>query len=429
MDLLQDFIEVILMIQKNVDIVLGGQFGDEGKGRIVDYLGHNYDYVVKCMGSQNSGRTVIYDGQKIVFRGLSAALLNPSIKSILGNGLYLNPKLLLSEISFLEKSGISIKDRYYLSNKAHIIFPFHQKIDEIRELAAGPEKIGTTKNGVGPCAEDKFARRGLRFGDIFDYDSCRAKLISNFNYWKNVYSELNLDILEESLEFLSLIENDLKEVIINTAELLNRELSNGKKILLEGAQAHFLDIDHGSYPYVTSSIASVGGMLAGSGLPPQSVNKVFGVFKAYSTRVGGGPFDTELKDFPYEKELAETISQRGQEFGAVTGRRRRIGYLDLVDLKEACQINGVTDLVLTKVDVLDGLNPVMVCIDKGIMGANQKYRQYKNMETWGNSGTAKTSQELPTQLKTFISFIEKFTECQVSMVSVGPERSQMVLND
>ena len=384
------------MNKGKVDCVIGLQMGDEGKGKIVDYLSKNYDLVARFSGGDNCGHTIYKDDQKIVLHLIPSGILNDNILNVIGNGVIINPISFKQEVEMLQSHGIDVKSRLVISDKAHIITPLHKSWDAYNESQLGTSKIGSTLKGIGPCYTDKVARKGVRVKDIFK---------PNFHLldveWNNQvglpFDIPNLKEFFEACNFLKLFRIEPTEI------LLNNILDEGKKVLAEGAQATGLDIDFGSYPYVTSSVTTTAGVCQGLGVSPKRIGTVFGVIKAYTTRVGNGPFTTELFD-----EIGEEICKKGNEYGSTTGRKRRCGWLDLDEIKYNAMICGVDKFVLTKSDVLDNFNEVKIFSNS----------QYQNLKGWSGTDT--------NEFDNFISFIESETNIPVGLVSCGTGRNDIL---
>ncbi|TDT72235.1 adenylosuccinate synthetase [Hypnocyclicus thermotrophus] len=417
-------------------VVVGTQWGDEGKGKIIDVLAHKADYVVRFQGGNNAGHTVVVNGEKFILHLLPSGMLHGNGKCIIGPGVVVDPKVLLKEIETLDEKGAKT-DHLFISDRAHIIMPYHIKLDEVKENARGNKKIGTTKRGIGPCYADKISRCGIRAADLLDINIFKEKLKDNLNE-KNelltkIYNEkpLNFDeIFNEYTEYAK----KLKDRIIDSVPDINQALKEDKFVLFEGAQAMMLDINFGTYPYVTSSSPTTGGVTTGVGIAPNKINKRIGVMKAYTTRVGEGPFVTELNN-----ETGEKLRAIGGEYGATTGRPRRCGWLDLVVGKYAVDINGLTDVVLTKIDVLSGFEKIKIAIAYEIDGERYDYVPasieklqraipiYEELDGWKEDITSiKNYEELPENCKKYIKRIEEIIGCSISMVSVGPDRTQNI---
>ncbi len=419
-------------------VVVGLQYGDEGKGKITDVLSAKSDYVVRFQGGDNAGHTVYVGDEKFVLHLLPSGVLQCKGKCVIANGVVVNPKAFIHEIEEIEKRGLKT-DHIFISRRAHVIMPYHILLDTYREEEEGGTQIGTTKKGIGPCYEDKIARVGIRMIDLLNPEILREKIEKNLKVknalFEKYYGKPALNIDEVYREFLE-IGQQLKNRIVDTELELNEAIKEGKNILFEGAQALMLDIDFGTYPFVTSSSPSTGGVCTGAGIPPTSLQNLIGVAKAYCTRVGNGPFPSELND-----ELGEKIRQVGHEFGATTGRPRRTGWLDLVSLKHACMINGINNLVITKLDVLTGIKNLKIVtkykteddkiIDYFTSSTTKLYDYepiYEILDGWDEDITkARSYEELPENAKKYIEFIENYLGINVYLVSVGPERSQNII--
>lgn len=419
-------------------VVVGLQYGDEGKGKITDVLSAKSDYVVRFQGGDNAGHTVYVGDEKFVLHLLPSGVLQCKGKCVIANGVVVNPKAFIHEIEEIEKRGLKT-DHILISRRAHVIMPYHILLDTYREEEEGGTQIGTTKKGIGPCYEDKIARVGIRMIDLLNPEILREKIEKNLKVknalFEKYYGKPALNIDEVYREFLE-IGQQLKNRIVDTELELNEAIKEGKNILFEGAQALMLDIDFGTYPFVTSSSPSTGGVCTGAGIPPTSLQNLIGVAKAYCTRVGNGPFPSELND-----ELGEKIRQVGHEFGATTGRPRRTGWLDLVSLKHACMINGINNLVITKLDVLTGIKNLKIVtkyktednkiIDYFTSSTTKLYDYepiYEVLDGWDEDITkARSYEELPENAKKYIEFIENYLGINVYLVSVGPERSQNII--
>ena len=420
-----------------VDLLLGLQWGDEGKGKIVDVLTSKYDIIARFQGGPNAGHTLEFDGIKHVLRTIPSGIFHESSTNVIGNGVVIDPVVLQKEIDDLAKFKIDIKSRLIISRKAHLILPTHRLLDAASETAKGKAKIGSTLKGIGPTYMDKTGRNGIRVGDIEledfkeRYRALADKHESMISFY-NVALEYNLAELEE--EFFAAIESLKELTFIDSEEYLHQAQKDGKKILCEGAQGSLLDIDFGTYPFVTSSNTTAAGACTGLGIAPNKIKEVYGIFKAYTTRVGSGPFPTELFD-----EVGTSMAKIGNEFGSVTGRQRRCGWLDLVALKYAVQINGVTQLMMMKGDVLSGFDTLKICTSYKYKGSEIEHLPYniepenvmpvyKEFKGWQADLTGMTSyDELPVELKEYIEFIEKEVEVPIKIVSVGPDRKQTIM--
>ncbi|XBC44648.1 MAG: adenylosuccinate synthase [Buchnera aphidicola (Schlechtendalia peitan)] len=427
---------------KENTVILGAQWGDEGKGKIIDFLTKNVDYVVRYQGGHNAGHTLVINGKKIVLHIIPSGILHNNITTIIANGVVLSPIHLINEINMLQKNNYDVRNRIIISESCHLIFNYHMFIDIAREKQRGKYSIGTTKCGIGPAYEDKIARRGLRVGDLQDWSFFTAQLKENVNYYnyqlKNFYQVDGVDynkILNDIIRIKDILINMSYDVfsIFETAE------KNNKTIIFEGAQGSLLDIDHGTYPYVTSSSSMSGGACTGSEIGIFNIKHVFGVIKSYSTRVGNGPFPTEIFG-----DLNTYFCTRGHEFGATTGRQRRVGWLDLVLLKRSIKINSISKLCLTKIDVLDNLKEIKMCIGY----ENNKYSSsydripccqrdwttinpiYETLEGWNSNTFGITHfNNLPILAKKFIFRIEEILGVPIIIVSTGPNRSETIFRD
>ena len=402
----------------NNTLILGLQWGDEGKGKIVDALAEKAGAVCRFQGGHNAGHTLKVDGVQKVLHLVPSGILHPNVHCVLGNGIVLSLSALAKEIKELQESNINFKDRFYVSEDCSLILPTHIAIDKVRDQSEG---IGTTGRGIGPAYEDKIARRALRFGDLKNLEELKVKLTKLVNYHNQILEHL---YNAKPVEF----ENVLEELTGNidlynqyhckTQDLLKVWVKEGKNILFEGAQGSMLDIDHGTYPYVTSSSTTAGGLSSGLGVGPRYLDTILGITKAYTTRVGEGPFATELFD-----SNAEQLAKVGHEFGATTGRPRRCGWLDLKALETIVFINSVTNLCLTKLDVLDGFDEIKVCVDYD----ENEQPIYKTFSGWKqDTSKAKSFEDLPEAAQDYILFIEQALDCPIDIVSVGPSREQTI---
>ncbi|MGL5978511.1 MAG: adenylosuccinate synthase [Erysipelotrichaceae bacterium] len=417
-------------------VVVGTQWGDEGKGKIVDVLGDKVDYVVRFQGGNNAGHTVIVNGEKTILHLLPSGVLHSNAKCIIGPGVVVDPFVLLSELGSLESRGFTT-DHVKISDCAHLIMPYHIKLDILQETAKGDKKIGTTKRGIGPCYADKYTRIGIRVGDLADWDIFKEKLaetlaIKNEQIVK-IYEEEPYDYNELLAKFEAIREKLLPRIIDSVVEV-NDALDQNKFVLFEGAQAAMLDINYGTYPYVTSSSPTSAGVCTGAGVSPKKLDKIIGVVKAYSTRVGEGPFVTELFD-----ETGDLIRQRGGEFGSTTGRPRRCGWLDLNVVRHAAKINGLTDLVITKIDILSGIEQLPICVAYEIDGERfdsipaslEKLKKakpiYEVLPGWSEDiSNIRDFDALPENCKAYLQRIEELTNTRISLVSVGPDRENNI---
>ena len=419
-----------------VDLLLGLQWGDEGKGKIVDVLTKNYDIIARFQGGPNAGHTLIFDGHKHVLHTIPSGIFHEKALNVVGNGVVIDPVIFKKELENLEKHDIDYKSKLLISRKAHLILPTHRLIDQASELSKGKKKIGSTLKGIGPTYMDKTGRNGLRVGDLEmegwneKFDNLISKhlnLINNFNV------EIDFDIEELKKEFLSSIDymNELK--FIDSENYFHDSIEKGRKILAEGAQGSLLDIDFGTYPYVTSSNTTSAGACTGLGVPPNRIGDVFGIFKAYTTRVGSGPFPTELFD-----KVGERMAKIGNEFGATTGRPRRCGWLDLVSLKHSINVNGVTELIMMKGDVLSGIEKIKICTGYKYQGNFVNHLPfslsdsslepvYVELDGWNEDICKITDyKSLPLNFKNYIDYLEDKLNLKIKIISVGPDRKQTI---
>jgi adenylosuccinate synthase len=419
-----------------VDLLLGLQWGDEGKGKIVDVLTSKYDIIARFQGGPNAGHTLEFDGIKHVLRTIPSGIFHKNSINIIGNGVVMDPVVFQKELEGLEKFNIDIKSRLLISRKAHLILPTHRLLDAASEASKGKAKIGSTLKGIGPTYMDKTGRNGLRVGDLEldNFKDLYRALADKHQAMIEFYDvALEYDLEELETEFFAAVEVLKSLTFIDSEEYLNQAMKSGKTILAEGAQGSLLDIDFGTYPFVTSSNTTAAGACTGLGIAPNKVKDVYGIFKAYTTRVGSGPFPTELFD-----EDGATMARVGNEFGSVTGRARRCGWLDLVALKYAVQVNGVTQLYMMKGDVLSGFKTLKVCTAYKYKGVETNYFPYniepENVEPifvekkgWAADLTGMTEfDQLPTEFKDYISFIEEQLEVPIKVISVGPDRTQTI---
>jgi adenylosuccinate synthase len=420
-----------------VDLLLGLQWGDEGKGKIVDVLTQNYDIIARFQGGPNAGHTLIFDGFKHVLHTIPSGIFHKTAMNVVGNGVVIDPVIFKKELENLDKHNIDYTSKLLISRKAHLILPTHRLLDAASEASKGKAKIGSTLKGIGPTYMDKTGRNGMRVGDLEldnwkeKYDALTAKHISMLNYF-DVQVDYNLKELEA--EFCKGIDKLRTLEFIDSEEYFSNAMKQGKTILAEGAQGSLLDIDFGTYPFVTSSNTTAAGACTGLGVAPNRIGEVYGIFKAYTTRVGSGPFPTELFD-----EDGETMGRVGNEFGATTGRKRRCGWLDLIALKYAVEINGVTQLMMMKGDVLSGFETLKIATSYNYKGKEIKHLPYNiepenvtvnytEFKGWNADLTEMTSAEsLPRNLIAYIDFIEKETGVPVKIVSVGPDRKQTIM--
>ena len=420
-----------------VDLLLGLQWGDEGKGKIVDVLTKNYDIIARFQGGPNAGHTLIFDGHKHVLHTIPSGIFHKTALNVVGNGVVIDPVIFKKELENLDRHEIDYESKLLISRKAHLILPTHRLLDAASETSKGKAKIGSTLKGIGPTYMDKTGRNGMRVGDLEldnwkdKYQALTKKHIELLDFF-NVDIQYNLEELEE--EFSKGVEKLRRLSFIDSEEFLNNAVKNKKTILAEGAQGSLLDIDFGTYPFVTSSNTTAAGACTGLGVAPNRIGEVFGIFKAYTTRVGSGPFPTELFD-----NDGATMAKVGHEFGATTGRPRRCGWLDLVALKYAVEINGATQLMMMKGDVLSGFDTLKACTSYNYKGKEITHFPYNveehnvqpiytEFKGWKEDLTSMTSEEtLPKELNDYIKFIEDFVEIPVTIVSVGPDRKQTIM--
>ena len=422
-----------------VDLLLGLQWGDEGKGKIVDVLTKKYDIIARFQGGPNAGHTLEFDGIKHVLHTIPSGIFHKKSINLIGNGVVIDPVIFKKEIRNLEPYKIDLKTRLFISRKAHLILPTHRLLDAASELSKGKSKIGSTLKGIGPTYMDKTGRNGIRVGDI-EMKNWLEKYRKLANKHEQLIKNLNVDLqynlAELESEFFDSIETLNKIEFIDSENFIYDHLDNGNKILAEGAQGSLLDIDFGTYPYVTSSNTTSAGACSGLGVPPNKIRNIRGIFKAYTTRVGSGPFPTELSN-----SIGIKIREVGHEYGATTGRDRRCGWLDLVALKYSIQINGITELNIMKSDVLSSIGKISVCISYNIDGKEIDFfpydisskaitPNYKVFEGWNEDITQiKYEDDLPKELIQYIDFIESFVKVPIKLISVGPDREQTILRN
>ena len=418
-------------------VVVGSQWGDEGKGKIVDVLGEKMDMVVRFQGGNNAGHTVVVNGEKTILHLLPSGILNQNAICVIGPGVVVDPFVLLEEIETLNKRGLNC-DHLRISDRAHLIMPYHVKLDELQEQKLANNKIGTTKRGIGPCYADKYTRIGLRVCDLVDFDIFKERLATTLKI-KNeqiikLYDEKPFDY-DELVSKFEVVREKLLPMITDSVELVNKYLDADKNVLFEGAQANMLDINYGTYPYVTSSSPTSAGVCEGAGVSPKKLDTIIGVVKAYSTRVGEGPFVSELLN-----DMGEHIRKVGAEYGATTGRPRRCGWLDLCVVKQAAIINGLTDLVITKIDVLSDIEKIKVLVGYEVNGKQYDYIP-ASLKDYGNSKAiykefdgcmcditkVRKYDDLPANCKKYLKFIEEYTKTRISLVSVGPDRENNII--
>ena len=420
-----------------IDLILGLQWGDEGKGKIVDVLTKDYHIIARFQGGPNAGHTLEFDGIKHVLHTIPSGIFHDNKLNIIGNGVVIDPVIFQNEIEKLDELKVDLNDKLLISRKAHLILPTHRLIDKASELSKGKKKIGSTLKGIGPTYMDKTGRNGLRVGDL-ELDGWDEKFEALTNKHLNIINNFNVDIefnIDELKREFQASLNFLKKItLIDSEHYLNESIDSGKKILGEGAQGSLLDIDFGTYPYVTSSNTTSAGACTGLGIAPNKINEVFGIFKAYTTSVSSGPFPTELHD-----AIGQRMAKVGNEFVATTGRPRRCGWLDLVSLKHSITVNGVTELIMMKGDVLSGIEKIKVCTKYNYKGTNVDYLPfsileenitpiYEEIDGWEEDITkVNTYEDLPLNFKNYIKFLEDRLKLKIKIISVGPDRKQTIL--
>ena len=419
-----------------VDVLLGLQWGDEGKGKVVDVLTPKYDVVARFQGGPNAGHTLEFEGEKYVLRSIPSGIFQGGKVNIIGNGVVMAPDLFMAEAKDLERSGHNLRDRLHISRKAHLIMPTHRLLDAAYEAAKGKNKVGTTGKGIGPTYTDKISRNGLRVGDILDNFEAKYKahkerhlqMLASLNY-------TDFDITEVEKTSMEGVEYMKQFRIVDSEHEINNLLRSDKSILCEGAQGTMLDVDFGSYPFVTSSNTICAGACTGLGIGPNRIGNVYGIMKAYCTRVGAGPFPTELFD-----ETGKLIRDLGHEYGAVTGRERRCGWIDLVQLRYSVMVNGVTELIMMKSDVLDGFETIKACVAYRLPDGSETTELpyeidnvepiYKEMKGWKTDMTQFTSEEqFPAEFNDYVAFLEDFLETPITIISIGPDRAQTIIRN
>lgn len=416
-------------------VILGAQWGDEGKGKVIDVFAPQSDYIVRYQGGNNAGHTVVIGAEEFILHLIPSGILHKGKICVIGNGVVIDPKAFLDEIEMLDRKGIKVKGRLFVSDEAHVIFPYHKTLDELKEEKK-KGKIGTTKKGIGPCYADKVARCGIRIADLLDEAVFRQKLRANLEEKNAVLSGIYgmkgysfKSIYDEYLGYAGLI----RQYVCNTSLMLNEAIRNRKSVLFEGAQGTLLDVDHGTYPFVTSSNATAGGASTGTGVGPNKIDKVIGIVKAYTTRVGEGPFPTE-----FDAHLMEKVRKRGREFGATTGRPRRCGWFDNVVVKHSVMVNGTDEIVVTKLDVLDDLDSLKICTAYEFEGrrydnfpSNIRVLEgcrpvYEDLPGWKEDTTRITSYaDLPKNAKRYLKRIQELLKTKIVLVSVGSDRKQI----
>jgi adenylosuccinate synthase len=417
----------------SVTVLVGSQWGDEGKGKIVDILSEKFDIVTRYQGGANAGHTVEIGDKQYILHLIPSGILRKDVICVIGNGVVVDPNALLTEIEFLEENNISVEGRLFISQNAHLIMPYHKLLDSIGE--SGDRKIGTTGRGIGPCYMDKYARKGIRIVDLLNKDVLRKKIRENLEekntLLKNVYKHDGLDVEEIINEYIQ-FDKAIDSYVTDVPSMLNNAINEGKNILLEGAQGALLDIDHGTYPYVTSSSPTSGGASTGTGIPPNKITSIFGIVKAYTTRVGQGPFPTELLDADGEK-----LRDVGAEYGATTGRPRRCGWFDAFLVRYSAMINGVDSVAITKLDVLSAFDKIKVCVGYEMDGKtlntfpsdvdtlSNVSPVYKIVDGWlEDISECRSYKDLPEKTKNYLEFMSDKANIKIDIVSVGPKRDQ-----
>jgi adenylosuccinate synthase len=416
-------------------VVLGAQWGDEGKGKIVDLMTPHFSVVARYQGGHNAGHTVYVGGRKFVLHLIPSGILHDGVTCIIGNGVVIDPQALFAEIEELSRLGIDVGDRLLISDRAHLILPYHRELDVLSEARRGERKIGTTSRGIGPAYEDKIGRRGIRVCDLVDTRGLAEEVRANVDARNQIIKESTLDWKAVYEELLAYGER-MRRWTADASLVLARAMQDGRRVLFEGAQATMLDIDHGTYPYVTSSNASIGGVCTGLGVPPRAIHGVLGVAKAYTTRVGEGPLPTELFG-----EAAERLRESGQEYGASTGRPRRCGWFDAVVVRYAARINGLDALALTKLDVLDGMDELKICTGYRVDGhvidevpatlvAGSLEAVYETLPGWKEpTRGARTFEELPDAAQTYVARLEQVCGVPCAIVSTGSDRDETIIRE
>ncbi|MBU1000027.1 adenylosuccinate synthase [Patescibacteria group bacterium] len=432
-------------MKNTISVVVGAQWGDEGKGKIVDVLAEKIDYVVRFHGGNNAGHTVVVGGKKYPLHLIPSGVLHPKTNCVIANGVVIDLEVLATEIDMLKKDGIKLQGRLFISERCHLILPYHKALDIAYENARGKNeqssqwigKLGTTARGIGPTYADKVSYNGIRIYELKDWNLFKEKFTFQAKIKNRILKtfDVNPINIKKELEKLSKLRKLILPFVADTYQLLRKAISENKKILMEGAQAVMLDVDFSPYPFSTGSNTIPGAINTGAGIPIQKIEDVFGIIKAYTSRVGGGPFPTELKD-----KLGNEIREKGKEFGTTTGRARRIGWLDLEAVKFACQISGVTDVVITKIDILSGLEKIKICLGYKLSGKSISYSScgyqeleklkpiYKEFSGWKEDITMiRKFNDLPKNCQNYIKFIENFLRIPVEIVSIGPKREEYII--
>ncbi|MCX7018941.1 MAG: adenylosuccinate synthase [Candidatus Sumerlaeota bacterium] len=417
-------------------VIVGCQWGDEGKGKVIDFLAHDADLVARYQGGNNAGHTVIVDGRRCVLHLIPSGILHPNLKCLIGGGVVVDPQALVEEVQALEASGVEVRPRLFVSETAHLIMPYHRKLDHMMEARRGANKIGTTGRGIGCAYADKVARQGIRALDLRDKDRFVNKVKTFSPYYQHLFQSYGEDPwrVDEVVDEVWRYRDDIAPLIVDGPTMINGMLRGGAKVLAEGAQGILLDLDFGTYPFVTSSNPSPGGVCTGLGISPREVTRVVGVVKAYSTRVGAGPFVTEL-----DEPIGPKLREWGAEFGATTGRPRRCGWFDCVALRRSLQIGGITHLALMKLDVLDRLDEIKVCthyiiggkrvdmLPFGLENIDEAEPIYETFPGWESTlGAARSFEELPEAARRYVLALEEFVGARMDFISVGPDRKETI---
>lgn len=420
-------------------VIVGCQWGDEGKGKVIDFLSHDADLVARYQGGNNAGHTVIVEGRKIILHLIPSGILHENLRCLIGNGVVIDPHALVEEIRMLETAGVDVRSRLLLSETAHLIMPYHRKLDQMMEARRGANKIGTTGRGIGCAYADKVARHGIRLLTLADKDRFVRKVKEFSPYYQHLFQSYGEDpwSVDEVVDEVWAVRDELYPLIVDGVTVINEELKRGAKVLAEGAQGILLDVDFGTYPFVTSSSPAPGGVCTGLGVSPREVSKVVGVVKAYSTRVGAGPFVTELED-----PLGAQIREWGGEYGSTTGRSRRCGWFDCVPLRRSLQIGGITNLALMKLDVLDNLDEIKVCthymingkrvdlLPFGLEKSEDAEPVYETFPGWKTNLSKFTNfDELPQRAREYVQALEEFVGARMDFISVGPDRKETIFRN
>lgn len=417
-------------------VIVGTQWGDEGKGRIVDLLSENADFVVRFNGGNNAGHTIIVNGKKYPFHLIPSGILQPKTVAVIGNGVVLDLEVLIYEIGMLEKEGLDLKKKLVISDRCHLILPYHKALDQAYENARGKDKMGTTGRGIGPVYSDKVSYNGIRVYELLRWDLFTEKFTFQTKIKNKILKTFDVPVIniKEELKKFKLLRDKISPFVADTYQLLKEAVNKNKNILAEGAQAILLDVDFSAYPFTTASNTVPGAVNTGTGIPVQKIGKVYGVVKAYTSKVGSGPFPTELKD-----KLGDELREKGKEYGTTTGRPRRVGWLDLESVKFACEVSGITEITLTKIDVLSGLKTLKVGVGYKLNGKSTPYSScgfdelekikvvYKEFSGWDEDiRRVRKFSNLPKNCQQYLKFIEKFLGVKISIVSVGPQREEYI---